>query len=51
MNSELRERAADAGMPLMDYILKRIHELELQTGVKRTVFAACPNSISVIRLL
>jgi D-tagatose-1,6-bisphosphate aldolase subunit GatZ/KbaZ len=49
MNSELRERAAAAGMPLMDYILKRIHELELQTGVKRTVFAACPNSISVIR--
>jgi D-tagatose-1,6-bisphosphate aldolase subunit GatZ/KbaZ len=49
MNSELRKRAADAGMPLMDFILKRIQELELQTGVKRTVFAACPNSISVIR--
>jgi D-tagatose-1,6-bisphosphate aldolase subunit GatZ/KbaZ len=49
MNTELRERAADAGMPLMDFILKRIRELELQTGVKRTVFAACPNSIAVIR--
>jgi D-tagatose-1,6-bisphosphate aldolase subunit GatZ/KbaZ len=49
MNSELRERAASAGMPLMDFILKRIRELEYETGVKRTVFAACPNSISVIR--
>jgi D-tagatose-1,6-bisphosphate aldolase subunit GatZ/KbaZ len=49
MNKELRERAASAGVPLTDYILKRIHELELQTGVKRTIFAACPNSISVIR--
>jgi tagatose-1,6-bisphosphate aldolase non-catalytic subunit AgaZ/GatZ len=49
MNKELRERAASAGIPLTDYILKRIHELELQTGVKRTIFAACPNSISVIR--
>jgi D-tagatose-1,6-bisphosphate aldolase subunit GatZ/KbaZ len=49
MNSELRERAAAAGMPLMDFILKRIGELESQSGVRRTVFAACPNSISVIR--
>jgi len=49
MNKELRERAASAGIPLTDYILKRIHDLELQTGVKRTIFAACPNSLSVIR--
>ena len=49
MNRELRERAASAGMPLMDFILKRISELESQTGVRRTIFAACPNSISVIR--
>ena len=49
MNNKLRKRAADAGMPLMDYILKRIGELEMQTGVKRTIFAACPNSLSVIR--
>jgi D-tagatose-1,6-bisphosphate aldolase subunit GatZ/KbaZ len=49
MNRELRERAVDAGLPLMDFILKRIGELERQAGVKRTVFAACPNSISVIR--
>ena len=36
-------------MPLMDYILKRIHELESETGVKRTILAACPNSLSVIK--
>jgi len=48
MNKTLRERAASAGMPLMDYILKRINDLESQTGLKRTIFAACPNSLSVI---
>jgi D-tagatose-1,6-bisphosphate aldolase subunit GatZ/KbaZ len=49
MNKEIRERAACNGIPLMDFILKRLSELESQTGVKRTIFAACPNSISVIR--
>jgi D-tagatose-1,6-bisphosphate aldolase subunit GatZ/KbaZ len=49
MNKELRERAAASGLPLMDYILKRISDLESLTGVKRTIFAACPNSLSVIR--
>ena len=49
MNSELRKRAASAGLPLMDFILKRISEMESKSGVKRTIFAACPNSISVIR--
>jgi tagatose-1,6-bisphosphate aldolase non-catalytic subunit AgaZ/GatZ len=33
----------------MDYILDRIRKLESETGVKRTIFAACPNSLSVIR--
>ena len=49
MNNDLRERAAAEGLPLMDFILKRIKELESATGVKRTIFAACPNSLSVIR--
>jgi D-tagatose-1,6-bisphosphate aldolase subunit GatZ/KbaZ len=49
MNKELREKAANADMPLMDYILKRIGDLESQTGIRRTIFAACPNSLSVIR--
>lgn len=49
MNRELRERAAAAGLPLMDLILGKMGELESITGVKRTIFAACPNSLSVIR--
>jgi len=49
MNKELRDRAASAGIPLMDFILKRIRDLELQTGIRRTIFAVCPNSLSVIR--
>jgi D-tagatose-1,6-bisphosphate aldolase subunit GatZ/KbaZ len=49
MNRELRERAVSAGLPLMDFILKRIQDLEAETGIKRTLFAACPNSLSVIR--
>jgi D-tagatose-1,6-bisphosphate aldolase subunit GatZ/KbaZ len=49
MNKELRERAACSGIPLMDYILARIRDLESLTGTRRTIFAACPNSISVIR--
>jgi D-tagatose-1,6-bisphosphate aldolase subunit GatZ/KbaZ len=49
MNKDLRERAIAARIPLMDFILRRIKDLESQTGVKRTIFAACPNSLSVIR--
>lgn len=49
MNREIRKKAAAEGMPLMDYILKRIIALQAETGIKRTIFAACPNSISVIR--
>lgn len=49
MNNQLRERAASSGLPLMDYIIRRISDLESLKGVKRTIFAACPNSLSVIR--
>lgn len=49
MNREIRKKAAAEGMPLMDHILKRIVALQSETGIKRTIFAACPNSISVIR--
>jgi D-tagatose-1,6-bisphosphate aldolase subunit GatZ/KbaZ len=49
MNKQLRAKAVSAGMPLMDYILSRIHKLESETGVKRTILAVCPNSLSVIR--
>jgi D-tagatose-1,6-bisphosphate aldolase subunit GatZ/KbaZ len=36
-------------MSLMDFILNRIDDLERHTGIRRTIFAACPNSLSVIR--
>jgi D-tagatose-1,6-bisphosphate aldolase subunit GatZ/KbaZ len=49
MNPSIREAAIKAGMPLMDYILKRIKELEKTTGTKRSIFAACPNSLAVLR--
>ena len=36
-------------MAKTERLLKRMAELEEQTGVKRTIFAACPNSSAVIR--
>jgi len=49
MNKEIRQRAIDKNMPLMDYILKQIKNIEAETGEKKSIFAACPNSISVIK--
>ncbi len=49
MNKQLREKATRANLPVMDYILKRIQELKKETRVPRTIFAACPNSIEVIK--
>lgn len=49
MNIEVRKKAGDEGIPLMNYILKKIDELENIDGKKRTIFAACPNSVSVIQ--
>jgi len=49
MNAQLRERAEANKQPLMDYILCRIKDLEKETGTRRTIFAACPNSKAVIR--
>ncbi|MDX9881391.1 MAG: class II D-tagatose-bisphosphate aldolase, non-catalytic subunit [Prolixibacteraceae bacterium] len=36
-------------LPVTEYILKRIEELKQQGHPPRTLFAACPNSISVIK--
>ena len=36
-------------MAKTENLLNRIVELEKETGVKRTIFAACPNSMSVIK--
>ncbi len=49
MNKKLREKAKTANMSLLDFTLKRISELEKDTGTKRTLFAACPNSITVLK--
>ena len=49
MNKELRQKAAESGTSLMEYILQKIDDLKKETGINRTVFAACPNSISVIK--
>ena len=32
-----------------EYLLQRISELEKETGIKRTIFAVCPNSMAVIK--
>lgn len=49
MNTELRNRAREAGMSLLDYLLMRMDQLEKETGIRRTLFAACPNSSAVLR--
>ena len=36
-------------MPKTEQLLHRIDELHAQTGIPRTIFAACPNSPTVIR--
>lgn len=49
MNQHIREIAASKNLSLMDHILGRIKTLKQETGVPRTIFAACPNSSAVIR--
>ncbi|MFH0758956.1 MAG: class II D-tagatose-bisphosphate aldolase, non-catalytic subunit [Bacteroidota bacterium] len=49
MNKELRARAKTAGQSYLDYILGQLNDLEEKTGIKRTLFAACPNSITVLK--
>lgn len=36
-------------IPPMERIMRRIKELEKETGIKRTILAACPNSRAVIK--
>ena len=49
MNSTLRDLAKARGLSLTEYILQRIKKLEVQTGIQRSLFAACPNSMAVIK--
>jgi D-tagatose-1,6-bisphosphate aldolase subunit GatZ/KbaZ len=49
MNQHVREQAARQHLSLMDFILQKIKQLKNETGVPRTIFAACPNSSAVIK--
>jgi len=49
MDIELRNHAREAGMSILDYLLMRMQQLEEETGTRRTIFAACPNSTAVLR--
>lgn len=49
MNKNLRASAREQDMSLLEYILKEIKEINVETGVNRTIFAACPNSIAVMK--
>lgn len=49
MDIKLRDRAREADLSYLDYILEQLDILEKETGIKRTIFAACPNSISVLK--
>ena len=47
LNTRIKASALD--MPVTEFILKRIEELRLEGHPPRTLFAACPNSLSVIK--
>ncbi len=49
MNEQLRKRAKEANLSMLDFVLLRLDQLEKETKIKRTLFAACPNSISVLK--
>jgi tagatose-1,6-bisphosphate aldolase non-catalytic subunit AgaZ/GatZ len=49
MNPMLRTIAARQDLPLMDYLLRRMKTLKQHTGIPRAIFAACPNSMAVIK--
>ena len=48
MNRDLRERAASRNLSLVEYLLQKIQELKNESGIPRTLLAACPNSAAVI---
>ncbi len=48
MNRSLRAQAASQNLSLMEYLLRKIEVLRNETGIPRTILAACPNSAAVI---
>jgi D-tagatose-1,6-bisphosphate aldolase subunit GatZ/KbaZ len=49
LNQRLRERARAEGISTLDFLLKQIDKIVAGSGVPRTIFAACPNSMAVLR--
>lgn len=49
MNSVLRNKAKASDLSLMEYILRQIDGIEQTTKIPRTILAACPNSLAVIK--
>lgn len=49
VNHVLRGEAVKRDVSFMDLLLQKIKSIESETGIPRTVFAACPNSTSVIK--
>lgn len=49
MDVLLREKAFRENKSLLDYIIEKNQELKGKTGVSRTLFAVCPNSMAVIK--
>jgi tagatose-1,6-bisphosphate aldolase non-catalytic subunit AgaZ/GatZ len=49
MNADFRKQAKCHDVSVVDHLLQRIKEIEKETGQSRTLFAACPNSLAVIR--
>lgn len=45
----MRGAAAGKNLSLMEFIIQRVKTLKEETGIPRTVFAACPNSSAVIK--
>ncbi|MCJ7467301.1 MAG: class II D-tagatose-bisphosphate aldolase, non-catalytic subunit [Maribacter sp.] len=49
MTENLRLVAKKKGFSFLDYLLKRNKEIAEDTGINRTLFAACPNSATVMK--
>ena len=49
MNNLIRERALQQDISPIEYFLQQINVATQQSGIHHTIFAACPNSLSVIK--
>ena len=49
MNSLIRKRALQQNISPIEYFLQQINTQTNQSGIHHTIFAACPNSLSVIK--